>query len=137
MFGFTETPILAENATGSIGSRRTTADLFDECLHKYVITDAIKDDNVLKFSIEYVGRYKDKVDRPTYVDIPVEDIDTKELLESPVRLEKIADYIIDIMIGRRIQGVLRLCFVSAALIRLRSIMISLKRRKRTVDIIFE
>lgn len=95
MFGFTGTPILAENATGSIGSRRTTTDLFDECLHKYVITDAIKDDNVLKFSIEYVGRYKDKVDRPTYVDIPVEDIDTKELLESPVRLEKIADYIID------------------------------------------
>lgn len=94
MFGFTGTPIFAENAVGSGTARRTTRELFDDCLHKYVITDAIKDDNVLKFSIEYVGRYKDKVDRPTYVDIPVEDIDTQELLESPKRLEKITDYII-------------------------------------------
>jgi type I restriction enzyme R subunit len=95
MFGFTGTPILADNAYGSVANRQTTKGLFDDCLHKYVITDAIKDENVLKFSIEYVGRYKDKLDKPTYVDIPVEDIDTKELLESPVRLDKITDYIID------------------------------------------
>jgi type I restriction enzyme R subunit len=94
MFGFTGTPIFAENSVGNASGKRTTRELFDECLHKYVITDAIKDDNVLKFSIEYVGRYKDKADRPTYVDIPVEDIDTQELLESPKRLEKITDYII-------------------------------------------
>ena len=61
-------------------------------MHKYVITDAIKDENVLKFSIEYVGRYKQK-DSATAIDIEVEDIDTKELMEAPVRLEKIADYI--------------------------------------------
>lgn len=78
--------------------KRTTKELFGECLHKYVITDAIKDENVLKFSIEYVGRYK-RVgayrDAPaTEIDIDVEDIDTKELMESPKRLEKIADYII-------------------------------------------
>lgn len=95
MFGFTGTPIFAANAAGSAGFKQTTTALFDDCLHKYVITDAIKDDNVLKFSIEYVGRYKDKLDKPTYVDIPVEDIDTKELMESPVRLEKITDYILD------------------------------------------
>lgn len=95
MFGFTGTPIFADNAAGSAGFKQTTTALFDDCLHKYVITDAIKDDNVLKFSIEYVGRYKDKLDKPTYVDIPVEDIDTKELMESPVRLEKITDYILD------------------------------------------
>ncbi|MHB1178793.1 MAG: type I restriction endonuclease subunit R [Daejeonella sp.] len=94
MFGFTGTPIFAENAVGNASSKRTTRELFDDCLHKYVITDAIKDDNVLKFSIEYVGRYKDKADRPTYVDIPVEDIDTQELLDSPKRLEKITDYIL-------------------------------------------
>jgi type I restriction enzyme R subunit len=63
-------------------------------LHKYVITDAIKDENVLKFSVEYVGRYRQKEDRETNVDIEVEDIDTKELMEHPSRLEKIADYII-------------------------------------------
>jgi len=95
MFGFTGTPIMAENAQGSLANRQTTKNLFDDCLHKYVITDAIKDENVLKFSIEYVGRYKDKLDKPTYVDISVEDIDTNELLESPDRLNKIADYIID------------------------------------------
>jgi type I restriction enzyme R subunit len=95
MFGFTGTPIFADNAIGNANGKRTTRELFDDCLHKYVITDAIKDDNVLKFSIEYVGRYKDKLDKPTYVDIPVEDIDTKELLESPKRLDKIADYIVN------------------------------------------
>lgn len=95
MFGFTGTPIFAKNAVGNANGKRTTTELFDDCLHKYVITDAIADDNVLKFSIEYVGRYKDKLDKPTYVDIPVEDIDTKELLESPKRLEKITDYVID------------------------------------------
>ena len=95
MFGFTGTPIFADNAMSNGAGKRTTRDLFEECLHKYVITDAIKDDNVLKFSIEYVGRYKDKLDKPTYVDIPVEDIDTQELLESPKRLEKIADYIVN------------------------------------------
>jgi type I restriction enzyme R subunit len=47
----------------------------------------------LKFSVEYVGRYKRK-ETATEIDIEVEDIDTKELMESPKRLEKIADYII-------------------------------------------
>ena len=44
--------------------------------------DAIKDENVLKFSIEYVGRYKEKTDSNNEIDIEVEDIDTKELLEA-------------------------------------------------------
>ena len=94
MIGFTGTPIFAENATGNKLGKRTTTTLFDDCLHKYVITDAINDDNVLKFSIEYVGRYKNKTDGATAIDIEVEDIDVKELLESPERLEKIVDYII-------------------------------------------
>jgi type I restriction enzyme R subunit len=51
MFGFTGTPIFADNAIGM----RTTKDLFDECLHRYVITDAIRDDNVLRFSVEYLA----------------------------------------------------------------------------------
>ncbi len=93
MFGFTGTPIFAENAFKNELGKRTTKELFGECLHKYVITDAIKDENVLKFSVEYVGRYKKK-DSATEIDIEVEDIDTKELMESPERLEKIADYIL-------------------------------------------
>lgn len=94
LFGFTGTPIFAENAISNELGKRTTKELFDECLHKYVITDAIKDENVLKFSVEYVGRYKAKEGSNTNIDIEVEDIDTKELMESPKRLEKIADYIL-------------------------------------------
>jgi type I restriction enzyme, R subunit len=94
LFGFTGTPIFAENAVKNDHGKRTTKELFDECLHKYVITDAIKDENVLKFSVEYVGRYKSKDDSKNFIDIDVEDIDTKELLEDQIRLEKIADYII-------------------------------------------
>ncbi len=93
LFGFTGTPIFADNSVKNELGKRTTKELFGECLHKYVITDAIKDENVLKFSIEYVGRYKKK-ESATEIDIEVEDIDTKELMESPKRLEKITDYII-------------------------------------------
>ena len=94
MFGFTGTPIFAENAVRNELGKRTTKELFHDCLHKYVITDAIRDENVLKFSIEYVGRYREKADSRNEIDIEVEDIDTKELLDSPQRLEKIVDYII-------------------------------------------
>ncbi len=94
MIGFTGTPIFVENATGNKLGKRTTTELFDAPLHKYVIMDAIGDDNVLKFSVEYVGRYKEKEGSATNIDIDVEEIDTKELLESPRRLEKITDYII-------------------------------------------
>lgn len=94
MFGFTGTPIFADNAIKNELGKRTTTELFGENLHKYVITDAIKDENVLKFSVEYVGRYKQKDDAATNIDIEVEDIDKKELMESPQRLEKISDYIL-------------------------------------------
>ena len=94
MFGFTGTPILADNANVSMGQSRTTKDLFDECLHKYVIVDAIKDENVLRFAVEYVGKYTQKDGSANKLDIAVEDIDKKELLESPQRLGKITDYIL-------------------------------------------
>lgn len=93
MFGFTGTPILAENASGSVGHQRTTKDLFGECLHKYVIVDAIKDENVLRFAVDYVGKYS-RVNSGSELDIEVEAIDTKALLDSPNRLTKIAEYIL-------------------------------------------
>jgi type I restriction enzyme R subunit len=93
MFGFTGTPIFAENAVKNELGKKTTKELFGECLHKYVITDAIRDENVLKFSVEYVGRYRNR-DSANEIDIQVEDIDVVELMESPARLEKIVDNII-------------------------------------------
>lgn len=95
MIGFTGTPISDINSVGKMeGQPATTNRLFGDCLHKYVITDAIRDENVLKFSVEYVGRYKEKEGSNTYIDTEVEAIDTQELLESEDRLNKITDYII-------------------------------------------
>jgi type I restriction enzyme R subunit len=93
LFGFTGTPIFAENASGNALGRRTTAQLFGECLHKYVITDAINDENVLKFSVEYYKGFKLK-DGTTDVDMKVEAIDTSEVMQAPQRLDLITDFVI-------------------------------------------
>ena len=87
LFGFTGTPILAENANGE----KTTSSLFGKCLHKYVITDAIRDENVLRFSIEYIRTFKQK---DHIIDLKIQEIDEAEVLESPKRKEAIVDYII-------------------------------------------
>lgn len=55
IFGFTGTPIFAENAK----QEHTTAEVFGECLHKYMIKDAIADENVLGFLVEYYEGQKD------------------------------------------------------------------------------
>lgn len=94
LFGFTGTPIFKDNSVKNELGRRTTKELFGDCLHKYVITDAIRDENVLKFAVEYVGRYREKEGSQKEVDIEVEQIDVKELMDSEKRLEKIVDYII-------------------------------------------
>jgi type I restriction enzyme R subunit len=93
LFGFTGTPIFAENASTNELGKRTTKQLFGACLHQYVITDAIRDENVLRFSVEYVGRYTKKEDG-VELDIEVEDIDRAEVFDDDRRLGKIADHII-------------------------------------------
>ena len=49
IFGFTGTPIFTENAVDG----HTTKEIFGNCLHKYLIKDAIADENVLGFLVEY------------------------------------------------------------------------------------
>lgn len=93
LFGFTGTPIFADNVNITNGVKQTTELLFDKPLHKYVIVDAIRDENVLRFAVEYVGTYKRK-ESSNEIDIDVEDIDTKEVMESDIRLGKITDYIL-------------------------------------------
>lgn len=92
MFGFTGTPIFDENAGTNEYGKRTTKMLFDECLHKYVITDAIRDQNVLKFSVEYISTFKKK---DHILDIDVEAIDEAEVMSAPERLNNVTDYIIE------------------------------------------
>lgn len=94
LFGFTGTPIFAENNVAGV----TTKDVFSDCLHKYIITNAISDGNVLGFAVEYVGRYKQKdqdvIDNDIFAESLVEGIDTREVLESEDRLSKITDYVL-------------------------------------------
>ena len=92
MFGFTGTPIFVENAVSNSLGKRTTKELFEKCLHKYVITDAIRDENVLKFSVEYIQTFKKK---DHILDINVEAIDEPEVMEAPQRLNNITEYIIE------------------------------------------
>lgn len=87
LFGFTGTPILEKNSDGM----KTTASLFGKCLHKYVITDAIRDENVLKFSVEYIQTFKQK---EHIIDLKVKQINETEVFEAPERKEAIVDYII-------------------------------------------
>ena len=92
-FGFTGTPIFAENAV----KYRTTKDLFGDCLHKYTIKEAIDDENVLGFSVEYYSTFnlKNKDGDDLSPDEMIENgIDTKEVFSNRKRLENIVDFII-------------------------------------------
>lgn len=96
MFGFTGTPIFEENSLSKAGLKLTTDYLFNECLHKYVIVDAIRDRNVLQFQIDYRGKFTAKgMQTNDQYDEDVEGIDTKELYDNPKRLEMIARYIVN------------------------------------------
>lgn len=60
LFGFTGTPIFEENSSyvrvnGQQAEYVTTKDVFQKCLHQYTITNAINDNNVLRFKVEYYG----------------------------------------------------------------------------------
>lgn len=93
-FGFTGTPIFAENAV----KYRTTKDLFGDCLHKYTIKEAIDDENVLGFSVEYYSTFnlKNKDGDDLSPDEMIENgIDTKKVYSNRERLEKIVDFIIE------------------------------------------
>lgn len=91
LFGFTGTPIFAENA-GTSGSprMRTTEQAFGEKLHTYTIVDAINDRNVLPFRVDYVNTLR-PADNLT--DAQVAAIDTERALLAPERISQIVGYI--------------------------------------------
>ena len=93
LFGFTGTPIFAENA-GSAGSPslRTTEQAFGEKLHTYTIVDAISDKNVLPFRIDYVNTIK----LPEGItDKQVSAIDTERALLAPERVRQVVEYTLE------------------------------------------
>lgn len=89
-FGFTGTPRLVENRSQD---GRTTADLFDKCLHTYLIKDAINDNNVLGFSVEYIKTFDGDLDESD--DTKVSAIDKEEVFHAEERIEMVAKHIID------------------------------------------
>lgn len=91
MFGFTGTPIFTENAGTNDYGKRTTEMLFGKPLHKYVITDAIRDGNVLRFAIEYIRTFKQK---EAIEDIDVEKINEPEVMDAPKRRSNTVQHII-------------------------------------------
>lgn len=91
-FGFTGTPIFPENALGS----ETTASVFGRELHSYVITDAIRDEKVLKFKVDYNDvRPKFKTLESEQDEKKLSAAETKEALLHPERIKEISQYILN------------------------------------------
>src|SRR5690625_4889882 len=92
LFGFTGTPIFAENApTGGGPVLKTTEQVFGEKLHTYTIVDAITDKNVLPFRIDYV----DTVRVGAVDDKQVSAIDTEKALLDPRRVAGVVSYVLE------------------------------------------
>ena len=91
-FGFTGTPIFPENAIGS----ETTASVFGRELHSYVITDAIRDEKVLKFKVDYNDvRPKFKTIEKEQDEKKLSAAENREALLHPERIKEISQYILN------------------------------------------
>lgn len=90
-FGFTGTPIFPENALGA----ETTASVFGRELHSYVITDAIRDEKVLKFKVDYNDvRPKFKNLETEQDEVKLSAAENKKFLLHPDRIREISQYIL-------------------------------------------
>ncbi|WP_051617833.1 type I restriction endonuclease subunit R [Mycoplasmopsis iners] len=92
LFGFTGTPIFLENGKKEDGELKTTSALFGEKLHVYNIVDAIEDENVLPFKIDYVNTIGVK---KGIEDKQIQSINREEALLASDRIEKIVSYLLD------------------------------------------
>ena len=93
LFGFTGTPIFAQNAAaGGNVQLKTTEQAFGDKLHTYTIVDAINDGNVLPFRIDYVNTIKEK-DGVNDEQIPA--IDRERAMASPERISNNVKYVLD------------------------------------------
>ena len=91
-FGFTGTPIFPQNALGA----ETTASVFGRELHSYVITDAIRDEKVLKFKVDYNDvRPKFKAIETELDEKKLSAAENKKALLHPDRIKEITQYILN------------------------------------------
>lgn len=90
-FGFTGTPIFPKNAVGA----ETTAGVFGRELHSYVITDAIRDEKVLKFKVDYNDvRPKFKALETETDDKKLSAAENRQALLHPDRIHEVTQYIL-------------------------------------------
>ncbi len=93
IFGFTGTPIFAQNASsGGDMKLKTTQQAFGDKLHTYTIVDAINDENVLPFRIDYVNTLKTKED---ILDKQISAIDRERIMSAPERVKEVVKYILE------------------------------------------
>ena len=93
IFGFTGTPIFAQNASsGGDLKLKTTQQAFGDKLHTYTIVDAINDENVLPFRIDYVNTLKTKED---ILDKQISAIDRERIMSAPERVSAVVKYILE------------------------------------------
>ena len=93
IFGFTGTPIFAQNASGGGDLKlKTTQQAFGDKLHTYTIVDAINDENVLPFRIDYVNTLKTKED---ILDKQISAIDRERVMSAPERVGAVVKYILE------------------------------------------
>lgn len=88
-FGFTGTPRFKENKSQD---DRTTADIFGKCLHTYLIKEAILDNNVLGFSVEYIKTFSGQYDENDETLVP--GINTDEVFNNDERISLVANHIV-------------------------------------------
>ena len=87
--GFTGTPRFIDNKSQD---GRVTTDIFEKCLHTYMIKDAIRDGNVLGFSVEYISTFKSHIDEND--ETKAEAIDTEEVWMANERINSVVRHII-------------------------------------------
>ncbi len=128
LFGFTGTPIFEQNATvkqinGEEATLVTTKDIFEKELHKYTITHAIEDKNVLKFHVDY---FKPEVEKGKKAPKPGEPLAKKAVIEAILERHD------QVTAGRKFNAVLATASINDA-IAYHDLFTSIQAEKQKAD----
>jgi type I restriction enzyme R subunit len=128
LFGFTGTPIFEKNSTfkkidGEQGTYKTTKDIFEKELHKYTITHAIEDKNVLKFHIDY---FKPDIEKGKKAPKPGEPLAKKAVVEA------ILDRHDQVTAGRKFNALLATASINDA-IAYHELFTEIQKQKQQAD----
>ena len=141
LFGFTGTPIFEKNATvkqithdqqEAIATLKTTEDIFQQELHKYTITHAIEDKNVLKFHIDYFKPEEPGTPTSSSASAGEKPTGTSALPGKQAVIEAILERHDTVTAGRRFNALLATSSINDA-IAYRELFADVQNEKRTAD----